>query len=186
LGGEKVPVFMSSIQKWNEFNRFWGVADKYKNIKIPFISIVRQPDTQPGSNPNLIYNVPQGRHYIYSEVVTWSGNKKGVDIYKIPQPIPVDIFYDVRIFTFRQKDLNVFNSKVLKEFQSRQAYSLINGHYIPIVLDDTSDESQLNELDNKRYYVQLYTFNLQGFILDPDDFIVTPAIDRVLTIIEKE
>lgn len=183
--GVEVPVFMFGIQKWVEFEKTWESSDEYKNIKIPFINIVRKPDTKPGTNPSLIYNIPNGKTYTYAEVPTWDGNVKGVDIYKIPQPIPVDIMYDVRVFAYRQKDLNEFNMKILKKFQSRQSYTVVNGHYIPIILDDNSDDSDITNLDNKRYYVELYSFMLQGFILDPDDFEVTPGINRVFTLIEK-
>ncbi len=100
LNGDRVPVFMMGIQKWTEFSKTWNFSDEYKNVKIPFVNIVRQPDTKPGSNPSLIYNIPQGKSFIYSEVPTWDGNRKGVDIYKIPQPIPIDINYDVRIFAY--------------------------------------------------------------------------------------
>jgi hypothetical protein len=86
-------------------------SDEYKNLKIPFVNIVRNPDTKYGTNPSLIYNIPTGRHYTYAEVPTWDGNRKGVDIYQIPQPIPVDIMYSVRIFAYRQQELNKFNSK---------------------------------------------------------------------------
>jgi hypothetical protein len=185
LNGEKVPVFMMGIQKWSEFSKTWKFSDEYKNVKIPFVNIVRQPDTQPGSNPALIYNIPQGKTFTYAEVPTWDGTRKGVDIYKIPQPIPVDIYYEVRIFAYRQQDLNRFNTIILKHFQSRQAYTIVNGHYIPIILEDTSDESEVTDLESKRFYVQLYSFMLQGFILDPEDFEVTPGINRTFTIVER-
>jgi hypothetical protein len=185
LKGEKVPVFMMSIQKWTEFSKTWTFTDEYKNVRIPFIYIVRRPDTQPGTNPSLRYNIPQGQTFTYSKVPTWDGVKKGMDIYKIPQPIPIDIFYDVRLFTYKQQDLNVFSNKVLKTFQSRQAYTLVNGHYIPIIMESTSDESEISNLDSKRFYIQLYSFMLQGFILDPEDFEVTPAIDRTFTLVER-
>jgi len=182
LSGERVPVFMMGIQKWNEFQQTWQHADEYKNVKIPFINIVRQPDTKPGTNPSLIYNIPQGKTFTYAQVPTWDGKRKGVDIYKIPQPIPVDISYDVRIYAFKQQDLNKFNKIVLKYFQSRQAYTLVNGHYVPIILEETSDESVISDLGTKRYYVQLYSFTMMGFILDPEDFEVSPMINRVFTI----
>jgi hypothetical protein len=185
LEGEKVPVFMMGIQKWNEFSKTWKFSDEYKNLKIPFINIVRQPDTKPGTNPSLIYNIPQGKTFTYATVPTWDGNRKGFDVYKIPQPIPVDITYDVRIFAYRQQDLNKFNTVILKHFQSRQAYAVVNGHYIPMVLENSSDESQITDLNSKRFYVQLYTIMMQGFILDSEDFEVTPAVDRIFTIIEK-
>ena len=177
IKGDVVPVIMMGIQKWNEFTITWEFTDEYKNIKLPFINIVRKPNTKYGTNPSLIYNIPVGRHYTYAEVPTWDGNKKGMDLYKIPQPIPVDITYEVRFFSYRQEELNKFNNVLLKHFQSRQAYTLVNGHYIPIVLnDDGIDESQIDTVDQKRFYVQLYEFNLQGFILDPDDFIIVPAM----------
>jgi hypothetical protein len=109
---------MMGIQKWNEFSKTWKFSDEYKNVKIPLINIVRQPNTKPGTNPSLIYNIPQGKMFTYAQVPTWDGNSKGMDIYKIPQPIPIDINYDVRILAYRQADLNKFNSIILKTFQS--------------------------------------------------------------------
>lgn len=181
-----LPVIMLGLQAWNEYAKTWEFTDKYKNIKIPFITIVRKPDAQKGTHPGLIHNVPQaqGRKYVYAEVPTWDGNRKGVDLYKIPQPVPVDIEYEVRIFCYRQGDLNEFNKIVLKKFASLQAYTRVNGHFIPTTLEGISDESEVKDLKGKRFYIQLYKFKSQGFIIDPKDFEVTPMINRVLTITE--
>lgn len=184
LDGEKVPVIMMGIQRWNEFSKTWEITDKYKNIKIPFITIVRQPAAQYGTNPSMIYNIPQGKTYQYAKVPTWDGNRKGFDIYKIPQPIPVDIEFEVRIFSYRQRELNSFNRAMLEMFKSRQAYTVVNGHYIPLVLEDIADESQIEDIEGKRFYIQNYTIQLQGIILDPDSFEVVPAISRVFTVME--
>lgn len=183
--GELIPVHMMSIQKWNEFSATWQSVDEFENIKIPFISVLRQPDTKPGTNPNLIYNIPGKPTFTYAQVPTWDGNRKGVDIYKIPQPTPVDITYEVRIFSYRQKELNAFNLILMKKFEARQAYARVNGHYIPMILDDSADESQLDDLEVKRFFVQTYTIQMQGFILDPEDFEHTPAINRVFTLMEN-
>lgn len=184
LDGKKIPVIMMGIQGWNEFAKTWQFTDKYKNIMIPFITIVRKPETQYGSNPSLIYNIPVGKTYQYAKVPTWDGNRKGFDIYKIPQPIPVDIEYEIRIFSYQQRELNKFNSIVLQNFQSRQAYTVVNGHYIPLILDSIGDESQIQDIENKRFYIQNYTIKLQGIILNPDEFEVVPAINRAITFTE--
>lgn len=185
LNGQVIPVHMMSIQKWNEFSQTWQSVDEFQNITIPFISIIRQPDTKPGSNPSLIYNIPGHPTYTYSEIPVWDGNRKGVDLYKIPYPTPVDIMFEVRLFSYRQKELNAFSKIMLKQFNARQAYANVNGHHIPMVLEEVSDESQIEDLESKRFYVQTYTIQMQGFILDPEDFEHVPAINRVFTLIEN-
>jgi hypothetical protein len=186
IDGKKVPVIMLSLQKWNEFTQTWMLSDEFKNIEMPFITIVRKPNTRPGTNENLLHNIPGNRKYIYSEVPTWDGNRKGVDFYKIPMPTPIDIIYEVRLFTTRQSDLNEFNKVVIKEFRSLQAYTQVNGHYIPILMEDDADESQVEDLLQRRFYVHLYNFTLQGFILDPADFEVVSAVNRVMYLNEKK
>jgi hypothetical protein len=186
--GKTIPTVdvLITTQNWAQFTETWDFQNIDKNAEPPFIGIVRTPEVTFGNNPSIMLsNIPNRRQYFYMKVPTWDGQRNGFDIYKIPQPIPVDITYDVRIFAYRQQELNKFNATVLKNFQSRQAYTVVNGHYIPIVLEDSSDESQVTDLNNKRFYVQLYNFNLQGFLSDPDDYIVTPAISRTFTITEN-
>ena len=50
-------------------------------------------------------------------------------------------------------ELNAFNKTVISKFASRQAYTFIKGHYIPIILENISDESAL-DLEKRKYYVQ--------------------------------
>jgi len=176
----KLPNIWLSLQKWNEFSETWQFTDENKSIQMPFLTIVRQPNTRPGTNVNLLNNIPGNLSYFFSEVPTWDGNRKGVDLYKIPMPTPIDIIYNVSLFTTRQTDLNLFNKIVIKEFRSLQAYTLVNGHHIPILMEDDSDESQISDSQQRRFYVHTYNFILQGFILDPDDFTVVPAINRII------
>jgi hypothetical protein len=78
------------------------------------------------------------------------------------------------------RELNAFNKKVLDTFGSKQAYTTINGRYIPILMDTITDQS-VNELQKRRYYIQSYTFKMLGVILDEEQFEVAPAVSRVLT-----
>ena len=65
----------------------------------------------------------------------------------------------------------------------RQAYTFIKGHYIPIILNDVSDESEMS-VDKRKYYIQNYTFLMMGFLMDEEEFIVAPGITRALTMVE--
>lgn len=74
----------------------------------------------------------------------------------------------------------------MQTFSSRQAYTFIKGHYVPIVLDGISDESQITDLEKRKYYQQSYTLNLQGFLIDEEEFEIKPAINRAITFIEPD
>ncbi len=63
LDGDKVPVLFLTLQRWSEFSKTWQHSDKYKNIKMPFITIVRQPNAQVGKNQAGLYNIPGRNTY---------------------------------------------------------------------------------------------------------------------------
>jgi hypothetical protein len=107
----------------------------------------------------------------------------GADVYKIPQPVPVDITYNVKIICNRMRELNQFNKLILEKFASRQAYATIKGHYIPIIWNNITDESVM-DVDKRKYYVQSYEFLMMGFLIDENEFIVSPAINRVVQVFE--
>jgi len=180
IDGVKVPVIFLTIQRWSEFSKTWQFSDKYKNIELPFITIVRKPDIQQGKNQAGLWNIPGDRTYTFMKVPTWDGIRKGVDLYQIPQPTSVDITYDVRLFTNRMKDLNRLNRKVQKAFQSRQHYVNVKGHPMPLHLETISDESKIDDLENRRFYVQMFNIKLLGYILDEADFKIVPTVNRTI------
>lgn len=185
VDGKKInPIdIIITTQNWAQFTETWNFQDLDKNIKPPFIATVRKPEVPYGTNPALQYTIPNRRQFYYAKVPTWDGQRKGMDIYKIPQPVPVDITYNIKIFCNKMRHLNIFNKNVLQKFSSRQAYANIKGHYIPIILNNISDESVL-EIEKRKYYIQNYEFTMLGFIMDEEEFEVSPAISRALTLLE--
>jgi hypothetical protein len=184
LAGEKVPVIFLTIQRWAEFAKTWQYSDEYKNIKMPFITVVRKPDAQVGTNQAGYFNIPGKPTYTYMKVPTWDGNRKGMDVYKIPQPVPIDLVYEVRLFCNRMRDLNKLNRKIIQTFSPLEHYIKVNGHPMPILLESIGDESVINNLDERKYYVQMFNMKLMGYLLDEEEFEVTPAISRAVAVIE--
>lgn len=183
--GKKVPVvdIIITTQNWSQFTETWNFQDLDNNVSPPFISVVRQPEVKYGSLPSLQYTIPNRKQFYYASVPTWDGQRNGMDIYKIPQPVPVDITFSVKIICNRMRELNTFNKTVLQTFSSRQAYTFVKGHYVPIILDNISDESVM-DLEKRKYYIQSYNFTMMGFLIDEEEFEVSPAISRVLTVME--
>jgi hypothetical protein len=186
IDGNQVPVIFLTLQRYSEFTKTWQFTDEYKNIKIPFITIVRKPDVQVGTNYNGLYNIPGRPTFTYYKVPTNDGARVGVDVYKIPQPTSVDITYEVRLFTNKMSDLNLLNEKVQKKFQSRQAYIWPKGHPMPVMLESIGDESNIDDFENRRFYVQPFEMLLAGYILDEDDFEIIPTINRAMLMSEIE
>jgi hypothetical protein len=185
VDGKVVPMIdiLVTTQNWSQFTETWDIQNLDKNVEPPFISVVRLPEVKFGNNPAVMYNIPNRRQFFYAQVPTWDGNRVGMDVYKIPQPVPVDITYQVKIICNRMRELNQFNKLILEKFSSLQAYQVIKGHYIPIKMNTITDESVM-DVEKRKYYIQSYEFTMMGFLIDENEFEVSPAITRVLQVVE--
>jgi hypothetical protein len=184
--GEKIPVIdrILTIQRWSEFSNNWSFSDSDGNIKLPFIAVIRKPDVQPGTNPSVQRTIPDRKSFYYQTIPTWDGNKKGADIYKIPQPVAVDITYEIVLVCNKFQDTNLFNKIVMQKFSSRQSYTMVKGHYIPIILSSNDDSTPMETLDGRRFYIQNYKFIMLGLLVDKEEFEVKPAMSRFLLMTE--
>lgn len=185
--GNVVPLLdiIITTQNWTQYVETALFTDLDFNPSPPFITVVRSPEVKYGTNPSLQYTIPNRKQFYYASVPTWNGNEQGMDIYTIPQPVPVDIKYSVKIICNRMRELNQLNKIVMQTFSSRQAYTFIKGQYVPIIMESISDESQMN-LDSRKYYVQNYDFTMLGYLIDEEEFEVKPAIQRITQLIELD
>lgn len=185
--GKVVPMvdIIITTQGWTQYVETALFVDLDYNPSPPFVTVVRSPDVKYGTNPSLQYTIPNRKQFYYASVPTWNGNEQGMDIYTIPQPVPVDINYSVKIICNRMRELNELNKVVLQKFSSRQAYTFIKGQYVPIVMNSITDDSQLS-IDSRKYYVQSYEFTMLGYLIDEDEFEVKPAIQRSLQMFELD
>lgn len=187
VGGKEIPVLdiIITSQNWAQYAETSSFSDMDLNPSLPFITLVRSPEVKYGSNPSLQYTIPDRRQFHYASVPTWNGNEPGMDIYTIPQPVPIDINFSLKIICNRMRELNQLNKLVLQKFSSKQAYTFIKGQYVPIVLNNIGDESQMN-IDSRKYYIQSYDFTMLGYLIDEDEFEVKPAIQRVAQVYELD
>ena len=187
VDGKTVPVvdILITTQNWAQFTQTWNINDLDKNVSVPVITTVRNPEVKYGSLPSLQYTIPNRRQLFYAMVPTWDNGRNGYDVYTIPQPVPVDIKFSIKIICNRMRELNAFNKVVIEKFSSRQAYTNIKGHYIPIIMDDLQDES-VTEIEKRKYYIQSYNLTMMGFLIDENEFQIKPAISRTLALIETD
>jgi hypothetical protein len=175
--GKEIPIFpkIMTLQRWGEMLTTLMNTDENNNVQVPFIGLIRKPDVQPGTNHNLIKNIPNRRKFKYKVNKTFENGVVGAEIYSIPAPIAVDISYSLVIASYKIREINLFNKKVMQLFDSRQSYSLIKGYYVPIILDDIDDNSN-DDIESRKYYLQTYSLTMLGYLIDSDEFEVKPAI----------
>ena len=185
--GKKIPMvdIIITTQNWAQYVETAKFVDIDNNPEPPFITVIRQPEVKYGTNPALLYTIPNRKQFYYASVPTWDGNQQGMDIYTIPQPVPVDINYSVKIVCNRMRELNQLNKIIMQKFSSRQAYTFIKGQYVPIVLQNISDESQ-STIEQRKFYIQNYDFTMLGYLIDEEEFEVKPAISRVVQLMELD
>ena len=118
VDGKVVPTLdvLITTQNWAQFTDTWNFKNLDNNAEPPFILIVRNPEVKYGTNPSTLYTIPNRRQFFYAQVPTWDGNRMGMDVYKIPQPVPVDITFSVKIICNRMRELNSLKKVIIEKF----------------------------------------------------------------------
>lgn len=180
--GDKVPFIIDEFmtaQSWSEFSSTWNNSDNKGKIKIPFVSVQRETNPQVGEQMGGFYNIPGMRTYTIYKVPTFDGNREGVDLYKVPQGVAVNVTYLVRVYTNRLSDLNEFSQMMHETFQSRQYYVYPQKHPMPLLMESIEDESTINEIDKRRYYVQTFELVLEGYIMNVENIGTEASVSRM-------
>lgn len=111
--------------------------------------------------------------------VLQENGEEAYDMYSMKQPFCVDLEYTVTIVTNKYEVLNDMNQRVHFEFKAINCYINPNGHYMPMVLEDVSDESEYS-LDDRKYYSQSYRIKVKAYIIRKEDFTVTKVPSRTI------
>lgn len=180
IDGQVVPVIIMTSERWAEFSQTWRYINDDKNLVPPFITILRETVTE-GTYLDVKYSVPNRKTFPYTKVETFKDGKLGYDIYKIPQPVAVDIMYRITFFSNYMSDTNLFFEKYLTAFSNRQLYVRVNGHFMPVIKEDEGEDDIVEDIDNQRLFVKNYGLKLTGYIQNEEEFEKVEAVNRIFT-----
>ena len=171
--GEEIPtISLFSNQRFSEYMQSWQNVDDKKNLILNFKAITRENNPKSGTIVGQSKNIP-GEHSIVMKTVEAydKNNRKYYIDYRLKQPMAVDFIYTVSLLTNKYELLNEFNLIINDKFKSINCYIRPNGHFIPMKLNDISDESEYS-IDNRQFYSQSYNITVMGYIITEDDYIV--------------
>lgn len=169
--GISLPTMvLYSNQRFSEYMQTWKYTDENNNVRLNFKTVTRETNPSHGTIMGDTYNIPGNRFYTLKSVraVDESGKEYRLD-YKIKQPTPVDLNYKVSIMTNKYTTINDFNEVINRIFNAKQEYICPNGHYISIILEQISDESEYN-IEDRQFFSQTVTLKVRGYIIKEEDF----------------
>ena len=168
---EELPTFaLFSNQRFSEFIQSWDEVDEKKNLIMNFKTVSRENNPKIGTLLGNTKNIP-GDYYILMKRIEArdNANRPYYIDYKMKQPFPIDFVYNIGIVTNKYELLNEFNKLINDKFKSINCYIRPNGYFVPMKLNDISDESEYN-IDNRTYYSQNYSITVMAYIIPKDSF----------------
>lgn len=176
----KVPVIYLSQERWAEFKMNWQFLkdESGEEINMPFIAIKRT-SVKPGQNP-LKRTIPKKKNFTFVKVPIFDGTLKGYDLFKIPQPPRVDVQYELRFLTHYVEDTNTsYQRMIMDGFSDGQGYMNINGHHVPLMLSDPTEENTIDDIASDRKYQIVFPLTVFGKLVDPINFERVPTITKI-------
>lgn len=177
--GKELPTeVLYSNQRFSEYLQTWQYTDENNNVLLNFKTITREYNPSFGKDQGNNYNIPGEPFFLMARQIAHRENGKLYYIdYKMRQPFTVDLSYRINIVSNKISVVNEFNMMVVNKFKARQCYLKINGHHMPMLLENVSDESEYSVSD-RQFYSQSYNITLQAYIIRREDYLVeeTPVM----------
>ena len=177
IDNKAVPTFYLDNDRWGEFSKTWKFMDNDKNVPTPYIT-VRRIDKQKGTRLGTKHRIPHPRKFRYMNVPILDNGEVIYLVYKMPEPVNVDMIYEVALFTKYRVDVNLYDEQVLKNFASFQDYVAIKGNPIPLVFEGFAESNPIENVDGDRFFVSKYALKILGFIQDEKEFEIVKTTRR--------
>jgi hypothetical protein len=172
INGKKVFTQFANNERWGELSKNWIMSDKDNNVITPFITVRRIAKEQ-GTRIQYRFRTPQPKTFPYYYVPIVDDGVTLFLVFRSPEPVNVDLTYEVRLFSKYIVDINEMDEQVLRNFAARQEYININGNPMPLLLEAMDEEDTITNANGDRYYVTRYELKTLAFILDEKEFEIT-------------
>lgn len=177
LDGNVVPTFYLDNDRWGEFSKTWKFMDNDKNVPTPYIT-VRRIDKQKGTRLGTKHRIPQPRKFRYVNVPIMDEGQVIYLQFRMPEPVNVDMTYEVALFTKYRVDVNDYDQQILKTFASHQGYIWVNGSPMPLLFEGFAEANPIENIDGDRFFVSKYALKILGFIQDEKEFEIVKTIRK--------
>jgi hypothetical protein len=177
IDNQIVSVIYLESDRWGEFSKTWKLMDDDRNVPTPYIT-VRRIDKQKGTRLGNKSRVPQPRKFVYLDIPILDEGEIIYLRFKLPEPVNVDLTYEVTLFTKYRVDVNQYDEQVLKNFASIQEYIDVKGNPFPLHFEGFAESNPIENIDGDRFFVSKYALKILGFIRDEKEFEIVKTTRR--------
>ena len=177
---KKIPIIYVQQEKWAERKVNWSSmrTELGEEMTRPFIAISRT-SVKRGTAP-LKYSIPRKRKFTFVKVPIFDGTLKGYNLYKIPQPVYVDMEYEIRFVTHYMEDVDDFYEMMMEQaYSDAQGYLKVNGYDIASKIGDPSEENAVDDISSERIFQIVFPVTILGKIVDPTKFEKVNTITKI-------
>ena len=169
---KRLPTMdLFSNQRFSEYMQSWDYVDENNNLILNFKTVSRENNPKSGTINGETKNIPGERTFLMKRVEAKDKNNRKYYIeYRMKQPFSIDLIYNIGIMTNKYELINEFNLMVNEKFKAIDCYIRPNGHFMSMVLNDISDESEYN-IDDRQFYSQTYNITVRAYIVTEENFI---------------
>lgn len=169
--GKKLPTMaLFTSQRFSEYMQTWMYNDEKRNVEMNFKIVTRENNPVKGTMYEGKGNIPGRQKFLITRriVEDEAGRKFAMD-YTMRQPTCIDLTYKVSVVTNKFTLLNEFNALVHTKFCAIDAYIAPKGHFMPMTLENVSDESEYNTED-RQFFSQSFDIKVKGYIIREEDY----------------
>ena len=177
IDNNHVPTFYLENDRYGEFKKTWKFVDSDKNVPTPYIT-VRRIDKQIGTRLGVRHRIPQPYKFRYLRIPILDEGEIIYLDFKMPEPVNVDMIYEVALFTKYRVDINKYDEQVLRNFASRQEYLFLKGNPLPLLFEGFAESNPIENIDGDRFFVSKYALKILGFIQDEKEFEIVKTVRK--------
>lgn len=184
---QKIPVVWATQELWAERRQNFGFLKNENGTEItrPYLVLYRTAIKE-GTSP-LKYSIPKQKKFLYLKVPIFDGTLKGMEMYRMPQPVYTDLEYELVFESHYQQHVNSFYEMLqIDGWSDRQSYLKINGYDIASIMEDASENNTI-EINSEMVFQVVVPIRVLGKLVDPTRFEKIQTITKIaINITEKK
>ena len=184
---KKVPIIHVMQELWAERKMNWGDMrnEQGEEVTRPFMTLYRL-GVKRGTAP-MRFTIPQKRKFRFVKTPKFDGTLKGFDIWKVPQPVYVDVSYELRFVTHYLQHVDDFYETILRDgYADDQRYLKVNGYDVPSIIGEPTEENTTEDITQERIFQVVVPITIHGKLIDATKFEKVNTITKIsIKITEK-